>query len=525
MPRFERADTSRFWEVDIHDYGGQPHVVTRHGKLGTDGRTSPPKPFSDIEQAEKDVARRVRAKLKEGYEECEPPREPGPVDIDQETEIASNPYEIEPYLVYADWLQAHENPRGELISVQAAIEAKPADRKLERRQKDLYADHSALALPEKIETLARIRRRKNTSELGYTEVRWRWGFIHSARVARNTNKSAVTVREAVRDLLTHPSGRLLVELDVGPLGSHGTFDYGPIVELIGRYAPPSLRRLRVGVFTAEHSELGFCTVGKLHTLSHLPHLRELSVRGSDAELGSLHSPSIRTLKVELLNADALRSALAHDACLPGLTELSIVGTRSTATMLRALMAEAPDRLRRLQTLALPGGDLQDEDIETVLALAAFDLSRLDVSRNRLTSPERLDEIAGEVVANDQRPPSAGGPEITDELVHRLAPDSKSVSAARKHASAGAWQSFGWDQGGPGLWGTCRGSAGTYLVWVDLTGYECACTCPSRKYPCKHALGLLLMAAQGDPIPVQNVPDGHLDTARMMGQHYYESVWE
>jgi hypothetical protein len=46
-----------------------------------------------------------------------------------------------------------------------------------------------------------------------------------------------------------------------------------------------------------------------------------------------------------------------------------------------------------------------------------------------------------------------------------------------------------------LWGECRGSAKEpNKVRVDLANQGKACTCPSRKFPCKHALGLMLLAA-------------------------------
>lgn len=48
-----------------------------------------------------------------------------------------------------------------------------------------------------------------------------------------------------------------------------------------------------------------------------------------------------------------------------------------------------------------------------------------------------------------------------------------------------------------MWGKCQGSgANAYQVAVDLTGPTAKCSCPSRKYPCKHALALLLMWAHG-----------------------------
>lgn len=48
-----------------------------------------------------------------------------------------------------------------------------------------------------------------------------------------------------------------------------------------------------------------------------------------------------------------------------------------------------------------------------------------------------------------------------------------------------------------MWGECEGSgAKPYRTVVDLAGPASKCTCPSRKFPCKHALGLLLLWADG-----------------------------
>ncbi|MDW8213804.1 MAG: SWIM zinc finger family protein [Roseiflexaceae bacterium] len=47
-----------------------------------------------------------------------------------------------------------------------------------------------------------------------------------------------------------------------------------------------------------------------------------------------------------------------------------------------------------------------------------------------------------------------------------------------------------------LWGEYRGSGATpYRVFVALDDLTAACSCPSRKTPCKHAVGLVLLAVQ------------------------------
>lgn len=88
---------------------------------------------------------------------------------------------------------------------------------------------------------------------------------------------------------------------------------------------------------------------------------------------------------------------------------------------------------------------------------------------------------------------------TRERVLSLAPDASSAKAGEGLASPRKWVSTGKDAGDEGaVWGECQGSgAKPYQVQVDLRG-EVAfkCSCPSRKFPCKHGLGLMLQVAAG-----------------------------
>ncbi|MBN6051924.1 SWIM zinc finger family protein [Nonomuraea sp. RK-328] len=64
-------------------------------------------------------------------------------------------------------------------------------------------------------------------------------------------------------------------------------------------------------------------------------------------------------------------------------------------------------------------------------------------------------------------------------------------------------------GGPGegvvVFGECAGSGATpYQTCVDLGGPAYRCGCPSRKSPCKHVLGLLLLWSAGD-VPAAEPP--------------------
>ena len=80
------------------------------------------------------------------------------------------------------------------------------------------------------------------------------------------------------------------------------------------------------------------------------------------------------------------------------------------------------------------------------------------------------------------------PTWTSEQVASLAPDASSVAAARGLATPRLWSSTGLDD--RAVWGQVRG----YSVAIDVSGPAVSCTCPSRKVPCKHGLGLLMLWA-------------------------------
>lgn len=77
---------------------------------------------------------------------------------------------------------------------------------------------------------------------------------------------------------------------------------------------------------------------------------------------------------------------------------------------------------------------------------------------------------------------------------QLAPDAASLKAARGLAVPAKWPLLGVDDAA--LWGECRGSGSKpYQTQIDLSGPAFRCTCPSRKFPCKHALALGLLSLQ------------------------------
>ncbi|MFF3884826.1 SWIM zinc finger family protein [Streptomyces sp. NPDC001914] len=91
---------------------------------------------------------------------------------------------------------------------------------------------------------------------------------------------------------------------------------------------------------------------------------------------------------------------------------------------------------------------------------------------------------------------------TADQVLALAPDAASRKAGSKLGAAGPWSEAGSTEEGT-VWGLCRGSGSkpyqTVVDIADSTGPAYKCSCPSRKFPCKHALGLLLLWAGADGV--------------------------
>lgn len=95
--------------------------------------------------------------------------------------------------------------------------------------------------------------------------------------------------------------------------------------------------------------------------------------------------------------------------------------------------------------------------------------------------------------------SGQGVRWTAEQVLALAPDAASRKSGSKLSAPGPWSEAG--TAGGAVWGLCKGSGSTpYRTVVDVDGGNApgyTCSCPSRKFPCKHALGLLLLWAGGE----------------------------
>ncbi len=90
-----------------------------------------------------------------------------------------------------------------------------------------------------------------------------------------------------------------------------------------------------------------------------------------------------------------------------------------------------------------------------------------------------------------------------EQVAAVAPSPRAFAAAEAAAVAARWRSIGSDD--RALWGRYAGTTSEpYDVAVDHTLAQWRCSCPSRRRPCKHVLGLLLLWSR-QLVPVATAP--------------------
>jgi hypothetical protein len=93
-----------------------------------------------------------------------------------------------------------------------------------------------------------------------------------------------------------------------------------------------------------------------------------------------------------------------------------------------------------------------------------------------------------------------------EQILALAPDASAARAGRDLAAPRKWRTA--HANDSAVWGECQGSAAEpYRCAIDLNGPAFRCSCPSRKVPCKHALGLFVRFVN-DPsaLPEATPPD-------------------
>ncbi len=310
------------------------------------------------------------------------PREPT-----LEAAITADPYDTSAYAVYGDWYQARHHPRGELIALQLAEEARDDD-----ALKAATRKHLARYKAELLGELARFSLDR-ASPFG-----WRFGFIH--RLELDDAGSAAAL---IREVMCHPSGRVLAEarlrLDDPRYLAEALVQLGPnlrelaivtiaqIVNLQGLARFDKLRKLSLKSYGPMPRPRALAGIAKL-----APTLESLALRvyGDEpwVDLAPLFARTDLTLRhfrirSEQLVDPALR-ALAEGPLATGLESLDIAQT-DPDDGIRALLANR-ERFAKLRVLTLSF----DRVVPKAMSALRATIPKLVDSRQDPDDPEHED---------------------------------------------------------------------------------------------------------------------------------------
>ncbi|MDQ3341103.1 MAG: WGR domain-containing protein [Myxococcota bacterium] len=260
--------------------------------------------------------------------------------------------------VYADWLQGEGDPRGELAAIQLQRANLGKSKDLKKAERELLAQHADRFLGKLVRAQS------------FTKLKWRAGFIYSARIANahdNDDDKKVAMEDVVSWLLDEPSARFLRKLSVGIV----TFfenDYEAVAERISQRYLPSLRELFLGDFDEEDTELSWSNLGDIEAIyPSLPNLKSLRLRSGSMTLGKIVLPRLESFTVETGGLDHDAAQAIASAKWPGLKSLSLqigsdeYGGDATIDDLRPILEGVG--LPRLEHLGIKNCEITEELVE------------------------------------------------------------------------------------------------------------------------------------------------------------------
>jgi uncharacterized protein (TIGR02996 family) len=430
MPRYEFSEgkSNKFWEIELDDES----FTTRWGRIGTAGQETT-KEFDSRADAKREYDKLIAEKVKKGYVlvsagggDAPPPAKTNP---ELEAAILASPNDVHAYQVYADWLQANGDLRGELMAIQIALTG-GANPELAARQQALLTGSSELFYGDLHELVGQG-----------VQVTWRFGFFDTVRISLGYDDAdGADIDALVAAAVSHTSARFLRRLTIGMFDYEGENHYERVIRVLAKAGPkPTLRSLFIGDFEyPEETEISWANVGDIGKLWALyPNLEELTLQGADIGLGKIDAPKLRslTLRTGGLPAAALKSVAAGSlpslerlevwtgdenyggdsafrdalpilagANLPKLTHLGIVDCAYVGEVVAAL--PGAKIMSRIKSLDLSKGTLVDDEAAPFFSHpeAFATLASLDVSENLLSSEvaARLSKVCAEVKAEGQR---------------------------------------------------------------------------------------------------------------------------
>ncbi|MCY0994879.1 hypothetical protein OV203_47570 [Nannocystis sp. ILAH1] len=229
-----------------------------------------------------------------------------PENATLEQDIIDRPDDRRAWVTYAERLQSQGDPRGELGLIQLALEENE-DAALREKEQALLAAHAA-------ELSGAFPSRGDAEPAASCEVIYRGGFFHTLCFAGPP--------EVLRQVLAHPSARLLVSLSVQYMEDDRE-DFAPLVEALSTEPLAALRALCIGGLPDPHGEASFAlrSCGSLLPLARgCPRLERLGIR-CPYFVAAFH-PALRILDARMGAAPPSVQSLTR-AELPRLTELHL----------------------------------------------------------------------------------------------------------------------------------------------------------------------------------------------------------
>lgn len=332
-----------------------------------------------------------------------------------------DPDNIDSWRVYADWLQTHGDPRGELAALHVAEKGSAALDYLKKNGEALFGELAS-----------------HVGE-GIYDLVQRHGFYVGASLRQPRSDAAIPLAELTRAFLKLPLTRFVSQLRFGLASYESNNDWtATLKSVLASTQAPQLRSIAFADYTYSDCEISWTPFGDLSAIwKGLPKLQLLHVRsGAGGELGKIEHSALKTFIREsgglgadeldaIVNAkwpqlerldvwtgssdyegeatlDMIRPLLAARG-LPKLTHFGLVNSELTNGLVPALAASA--LLPQLRVLDLSKGVLTDTDAaDFLLHQSAFEhLERLDLSENLIDGQiDALKAALPHAVIADQR---------------------------------------------------------------------------------------------------------------------------
>ncbi|MDQ3335283.1 MAG: TIGR02996 domain-containing protein [Myxococcota bacterium] len=376
--RYEHA--GRFWTITR--VGSVLTIIS--GKIGNKGRTVV-KHHPNEGAALSAHDQLVLEKQREGYRIAAdapvkaPAAEAPPDDrgAGLEEAIAANPDDASAFAVYGDWLQKHDDPRGELIALQHATGPKAAA---------AVGKHIAQHAARLLGPLAHLVR--DVRDPNAAPFFWKHGFIRRAELG---SQKEFALDQVVAELLAHPSAKFLVELAIRAFDRKEAL---AIIDHVRTTAPPTVRELDL------FARANLDRIDRTLWLA-LPRLERLTITARAFELEGFAIPALvrgkfvatnmsssavqsiaiapwpvlERLEIRFCGVRGTTEADFHDlrplllrTDMPKLTHLKLRGCAFAGAVARTLAASPLSR--QLHVIDFSAGDFSPQDLQTLAAHAS-----------------------------------------------------------------------------------------------------------------------------------------------------------